>query len=122
MSEAIIPIKVYGREGPNPPKIAMIFAQLQIPHEIIEVAREDVKKPAYVALNPNGKTPYMEDPNTGVKIWESGAIIEYLVHQYDKAKLLSFQADTPEYWQAKQWLFFQVSGQGKCFENLHNFN
>lgn len=34
---------------------------------------------------------------------------------YDKEKTISFAAGTPEYFHAKQWLYFQMSGQGPDF-------
>ena len=55
------------------------------------------------------------DPNNGdFVLWESGAIIDYLVDTYDKEHKLA-PADAKERYQAKQWLFFQVSGQGPYF-------
>ncbi|KAK5940904.1 glutathione S- transferase, nitrogen catabolite repression regulator [Knufia obscura] len=115
MSANIKPIKVYGQHGPNPPKVAMIVKELDIPHEIVPIPISDVKKPEYVAVNPNGRVPAIEDPNFNITIWESGAIIDYLLERYDTEHRLSFPAGTPEYYLAKQWLYFQVSGQGPYF-------
>jgi glutathione S-transferase len=47
--------------------------------------------------------------------WESGAIIEYIIEKYDKDHKFSFKAGTDEAYYAKQWLFFQVSGQGPYY-------
>lgn len=58
--------------------------------------------------------PAIEDPNTGIVLWESGAIIEYLIDQYDTSAELTFTS-SPEKYHAKQWLFFQMSGQGPYF-------
>ena len=58
--------------------------------------------------------PAIDDPNTGIKIWESGAIIEYLIAQYDTSNKLSYK-DTKEKWATVQWLHFQTSGQGPYF-------
>ena len=101
-----------GQTGPNPPKVAIIAAELGIDVDIINWPISDVKKPEYVALNPNGRLPYIEDPNTGVKLWESGAIIEYLIEKYDPEHKLSFKACSNECYLTKQWLFFQTTGQG----------
>jgi glutathione S-transferase len=60
--------------------------------------------------------PAIQDPNNGdFVLWESGAIIEYLVETYDKESKLSFPAGSPESYLTKQWLYFQVSGQGPYF-------
>lgn len=58
--------------------------------------------------------PAIEDPNTGITIWESGAIIEYLVDEYDTTEKISYKSK-PEKYYLKQWLHFQVSGQGPYF-------
>jgi glutathione S-transferase len=103
----IQPIKVYGKGGPNPPKIAIICRELNIPHEIVAQTFPSLKEPEYLAINPNGRMPAIKDPNTGLTLWESGAIIEYLIEKYDKDLKISFAPGTTEYYLAKQWLFFQ---------------
>ena len=45
---------------------------------------------------------------------QSGAIIEYLIETYDKDNTLSFPSG-PEKYFTKQYLFYQVSGQGPYF-------
>lgn len=44
---------------------------------------DDIKKKPFTDINPNGRVPAIEDPNTGLTLWESGAIYQYLVEQYD---------------------------------------
>ncbi|KAK9323845.1 glutathione S-transferase Ure2-like protein [Lipomyces orientalis] len=75
----------------------------------------DVKKPDYLAINPNGRLPAIYDPNTDLTLWESGAIIEYLIERYDVTHNLSFASGTAESYHAKQWLFFQTTGQGPYY-------
>lgn len=111
-SDQIKPITIYGQGGPNPPKVAMVAEELGLPYTIIATPFSDVKKPEYLAINPNGRLPSIHDPNTNLTLWESGAIIEYFIETYDKEHKLSFTPGTPEYFHAKQWLYFQVSGQG----------
>ena len=109
------PITVWGQGGPNPPKVAIVLEELGLPHEVIPIPLSDVKKPDYVAINPNGRIPAIHDPNTDLTLWESGAIIEYLIERYDTKHKLSFPPETSESYQAKQWLYFQVSGQGPYY-------
>ncbi|KAG9228904.1 glutathione S-transferase Ure2-like protein [Amylocarpus encephaloides] len=115
MSSQLKPIKLWGAGGANPPKVAIILEELDLPFEVIPVAIADVKKPEYVAVNPNGRLPSLVDPNFDITIWESGAIIEYLIERYDKENKISFAPGTKESYHAKQWLFYQVSGQGPYF-------
>lgn len=110
------PIEVWGKGGPNPPKVAMVLRELGIPHEIIPISFSEVKEPNYVAINPNGRLPLIQDPNTGITLWESGAIVLNLIDRYDSAEhKLSFPRETPEWHHAQQWLFFQTSGQGPYY-------
>ncbi|KAK0644249.1 glutathione S-transferase [Cercophora newfieldiana] len=109
------PIKLWGKGGPNPPKVQILLEELGLPYEAIDVPWEDIKKPAYLAINPNGRLPSIQDPNTDITLWESGAIILYLIERYDKDHKFSFPAGTPEAYHAQQWLFFQTTGQGPYY-------
>jgi glutathione S-transferase len=110
------PITLWGHDsGPNPWKVAMILDELNVPYELKLIQFPDMKKEPYESINPNGRVPAIEDPNTGITLWESGAIIEYLVETYDKQHSISFAPGTKEYYEAKQWLYYQVSGQGPYF-------
>ncbi|OAA50912.1 glutathione S-transferase [Beauveria brongniartii RCEF 3172] len=64
-----------------------------------------VKSPPFTDLCVNGRVPALEDPNTGIALWESGAILEYPVETYDTSspqqQRLSFPRGTPEYFLAK---------------------
>lgn len=115
MSSQVKPIKIWGSGGPNPLKVLIILEELDLPHEIQDIPFTDVKKPEYTAINPNGRVPSIQDPNTNITLWESGAIIEYLVEKYDTKHKISFPTGSDDSYLAKQWLIFQVSGQGPYF-------
>lgn len=118
MADQLKPIKVWGAGGPNVPKIHIFLEELGLPYEIIPTALSEVKNPEYVAINPNGRIPAILDPNTGITVWESGAIVEYLIELYDKERRLSFAPGTAEYFHTKQWLFFQTTGQAPYYGQL----
>lgn len=101
--------------GPNPPKVAIILKELDLPHEIIPTPHSELKLPPYLKISPNGRLPAITDPNTGITLWETGAIVEYLVEKYDTDHKISFAPGTKESWEAKQWLYFQASGQGPYY-------
>ncbi|KAH8735990.1 glutathione S-transferase [Ilyonectria robusta] len=109
----IKPITIYVHaKGPNPKKVIIIFEELGVPYTAIPI--ENPKDESFTKINPNGRLPAIEDPNTGLTLWESGAIIEYLIETYDKEHKLTFTS-APEKWQLKQYLHFQMSGQGPYF-------
>jgi glutathione S-transferase len=92
------PITLYSHHrGPNPWKVAIIFEELNISYKTRHIDFSDVKKDPYLKLNPNGRLPTIDDPNTGLQIWESGAIVEYLIETYDKDHHLSYST-FPEQW------------------------
>jgi glutathione S-transferase len=99
----------------------MICEELGIPYEVVDMDFSDLKKPDFLAINPNGRMPAIQDPNTSLTLWESGAIIEYLVEKYDTAHNLSFAQGTNEAQLARQWLYFQVSGQGPYYGQAYWF-
>lgn len=101
--------------SPNPWKVLMILEELKVPYETKPVDISDLKKEPYESVNPNGRVPALKDPNTGITIWESGAIVEYLVDTYDKQHTISFPPGSKEYYESKQWLSYQISGQGPYF-------
>lgn len=48
----------------------MLLEELKLPYDLQLVEFSDVKQPQYLELNPNGRLPTMEDPNTGITLWE----------------------------------------------------
>lgn len=108
-------IKVLGVHGPNAGKVIVLCEELGIPYETEIIPLNDVKNPKYVAINPNGRLPSIQDPNTDLTLWESGAIIEYLTDTYDKAHKLTFEPGTAAAYHARQWLFYQTTGQGPYY-------
>lgn len=115
MPSELKPILVYGRGGPNPPKVAMVLEELDLPYEFSTISMADVKGPEYTKVNPNGRIPALHDPNTGLTIWESGAIVLYLIDRYDTENKISFPRGSNEAYLAQQWLIYQVSGQGPYY-------
>ncbi|KAI8630543.1 glutathione S-transferase [Xylariaceae sp. FL1651] len=109
------PITVWGHTiGPNPLKVRMVLEELEIPFNFRLTEFHEMKAEPYLKLNPNGRVPAIEDPNTGLTLWESGPIVEYLVEQYDKDHKISYDTFTEKY-QIKQWIGYQISGQGPYY-------
>lgn len=53
----------------------------------------------------------IHDPNTNLTLWESGAIVTYLIETYDKSHSLTY-TDAANKWHLSQWEHFQASGHG----------
>jgi glutathione S-transferase len=78
-------------------------------------AREDVggpfgknRDPAYLALNPNGLIPTIDDD--GFILWESNAIIRYLAAKHGRAGL--WPADSKVRADADRWMDWQLTTAG----------
>ncbi|TGO13576.1 hypothetical protein BTUL_0067g00180 [Botrytis tulipae] len=109
------PITLYSHiTGSNPWKVAIILEELKIPYTTEYLETTDLKKLPFESLNPNDRVPAITDPNTSLTPWESGAIIEYLIDTYDHSALLSYPT-FPKRYHVKQWLHFQISGQGPYY-------
>jgi glutathione S-transferase len=79
----------------------MILEELNVPYTYKMIELLDMKKEAYELINPNGRVSAIKDPNIGITLWESGAIIKYLVEIYNKQRNISFITGLKEYYEAK---------------------
>lgn len=103
------------RYGPNPWKVAIILQELNLSYHTVFVALDEVKLPAYTAICPNGRLPALIDhANNDLVVWESGAMIMYVVGKYDLLETVGFK-DFDENAKAVQWLMFQMSGRLALF-------
>ncbi|KAI4152903.1 MAG: hypothetical protein LQ340_002631 [Diploschistes diacapsis] len=112
--------------GPNPSKVTIILEELGLPYQTSKEDYAKLKQPPFTDINPNGRLPGefsetfsynsypLTDPNTGITLWESNAIISYLVDEYDKDHKISY-ASSPERHLLQQYSYFQASGQGPYF-------
>ena len=53
----------------------------------------------------------VDHDNNDFTIWESGAMVQYIVDRYDKDRKISYEPGTDEYYTQLQWIAFQISGQ-----------
>ncbi|KZT58758.1 glutathione S-transferase [Calocera cornea HHB12733] len=105
------------RGGLNGWKVACLLSELGLAYESIylDFSKQEQKSPEYLKLNPNGRIPAIIDHlNNDLVLWESNAILLYLVDTYDKEHKFSAATDTDKAFQ-NQWLSFQGSGQGVYF-------
>ena len=56
----------------------------------------------------------IKDPNHDLTLWETGAIIQYLIEHYDTKKKLTYSS-LRERALINQYIMFQMSGQGPYF-------
>jgi GSH-dependent disulfide-bond oxidoreductase len=102
-------IKLYFAPAPNPLKVALLLEELGLPYEVVPV---DTRKgeqftPAFRAINPNSKTPALEDGD--VQVFDSNAILLYLSEKTGRF----LPTNTPAArGQLLSWLMFVATGIG----------
>jgi glutathione S-transferase len=83
--------------------------------EKLDLTKNTQKEPWFLEINPNGRIPAITDSFTDgkqINVFESGAIMEYLVEQYDKNHLISYPKGSRESYEVRNWLFFVNAGLG----------
>ncbi|VVT45601.1 uncharacterized protein SAPINGB_P000809 [Magnusiomyces paraingens] len=110
-------ITLYSLGTSNGVKISIALSLLNLPYtlHIIDISKNIQKEPWFVEINPNGRIPAILDIDESgnvTNVWESAAILLYLVDKYDKKHKISFPRGSPEYLESLEWLIFQVAGVG----------
>ncbi|KAI0761930.1 glutathione S-transferase C-terminal-like protein [Trametes elegans] len=109
--------------GPNGWKVDMVFEELGLSRRTVylDLTKDEQHSPEHLKYNPNGRIPTLIDHRNGdFAVWESDAILAYLVEKYDVEHKISF-GDLERKAQILQWLFFQASGQGPYFGQAAHF-
>lgn len=67
--------------------IYQAILELGVPSSDVQVETltfADLKSPQHLKRNPMGSSPTLTDPDAGIAIWESGAVLTFLLSQYDR--------------------------------------
>jgi glutathione S-transferase len=113
-------MKLYSMHNSNNcRRVNATIQHLGLSVEIVEPPMGDLKKPDYLALNPNGKVPTLVDGD--LKLWESRAIMQYLASTKPGNSL--WPSDPKRQADIARWQFWEASHLSKgtgafAFENL----
>jgi GST-like protein len=102
-------LKFYFNASPNPAKVGLFLEEAGLDYEAvpIDAGRGEQFAPEYLAINPNGKVPAIDDD--GVIVFDSNAILLYLAEKTGKF----LPADTPaDRGRLLSWLMFVATGVG----------
>jgi glutathione S-transferase len=93
--------------SPNCQKVLAVARELDIRLDRVnvDIFKGEAKTPAYLAKNPNGRVPLLEDD--GLLLSESNAILTYLASQRPSPSLLP--AAPRERAEVDRWLFWQTA-------------
>ena len=112
-------IYLYTYGTPNGRKISIMLEEIGIAYNThkIDIAKGEQFSEEFLALNPNGKIPAIVDRETGISVFESGAILIYLAEK--TGKLLPTEPSAR--FDVLQWLMWQMGGFGPMFGQLSHF-
>ncbi|MGV2481339.1 UNVERIFIED_CONTAM: glutathione S-transferase N-terminal domain-containing protein, partial [Salmonella enterica subsp. enterica serovar Weltevreden] len=74
-------LRIWGRlSSINVRKVLCTLQELGLPAQRTDAGGQFglVREPHYLALNPNGLVPLIEDEDAGAVLWESNTIVRYL--------------------------------------------
>ncbi|MFE3970285.1 glutathione S-transferase [Stenotrophomonas sp. LMG 10879] len=110
-------LKIWGRRNSsNVRKVLWCAEEIGLPYESIEVggSHGGTQSPEYVAMNPNGLVPVIEDH--GLPLWESNTIVRYLSARYSLGTL--YAEDAMERAQAEKWMDWSTSRMAPLYSEL----
>ncbi len=113
-------IKFYYSPAPNPVKVALYLEETGLPYELmpVDTRKGEQHAPAYLAINPNAKTPALVDGD--ITVFDSNAILLYLAEKTGQF----LPENTPaQRAQMHSWLMFVATGigpySGQCVHFKH---
>jgi glutathione S-transferase len=110
-------LTVYGRRSSlNVQKVLWAVAELRLAHRHVDAggAAGGLDTPEFLAMNPNGRVPVIDD--AGVTVWESQAIVRYLAAKYGSGTL--WCEDPAERSLADRWMDWAQATWQPDFMNL----
>lgn len=112
-------IDLYTFGTPNGHKASIMLEEVELPYTVhkIDITKNEQFSPEYLAINPNSKIPAIVDQDTGMTVFESGAILIYLAEKVGKLLPQEQQAR----FQVLSWLMLQMGSIGPMFGQLNHF-
>lgn len=103
-------LKIWGRANSiNVQKVLWIADEIGIPYTRVDIGGPfgGNREPAYLAMNPNGLVPTIEDD--GLVLWESNSITRYLAASRNSPLI---PADPKARAEAEHWMDWQLTSLG----------
>ncbi|MEE8427556.1 MAG: glutathione binding-like protein [Woeseiaceae bacterium] len=112
-------IDLYYWPTPNGHKISIMLEECGLAYNTIpvDIGRGDQFKPDFLRISPNNRMPAIVDQDTGISVFEGGAILIYLAEK--SGQLLP--TDQAARFEVLQWLFWQAGGLGPMAGQLSHF-
>lgn len=105
------PLQLYSLGTPNGVKVTILLEELlalgkdaEYDAFLINITEGEQFSSGFVALNPNSKIPALLDTKTGIRVFESGAILLYLAEKFDAFIPKDLRGRT----ECQSWLMWQM--------------
>ena len=105
------PLQLYSLGTPNGVKVTILLEELlalgkdaEYDAFLINITEGKQFSSGFVALNPNSKIPALLDTETGIRVFESGAILLYLAEKFDAFIPKDLRGRT----ECQSWLMWQM--------------
>lgn len=112
-------IDFYYWPTPNGHKISIMLEECGLEYRVreVDIGAGDQFAPEFLAISPNNRIPAIVDTDTGVSVFEGGAILVYLAEKVGRF----LPTDTTQRFEVLQWLFWQAGGLGPMAGQLSHF-
>lgn len=112
-------IELYYWPTPNGHKISIMLEECGLDYEVrpVDIGAGDQFAPEFLRISPNNRMPAIVDTDTGISVFEGGAILIYLA---EKSGML-LPEEPAERFEVLQWLFWQTGGLGPMAGQLSHF-
>ena len=112
-------IDFYYWPTPNGWKVGIMLEECGLAYNVIPVniGRGDQFRADFLKISPNNRMPAIVDHETGLSIFESGAILTYLAEKTGRFS----PRELAERYEVQQWLYWQVGNLGPAAGQLSHF-
>ncbi|HKQ95009.1 MAG TPA: glutathione S-transferase N-terminal domain-containing protein [Aestuariivirgaceae bacterium] len=110
---------LYTWSTPNGRKISIALEEMELPYTVhtVNIDTGEQFLPAFTKISPNQKIPAIVDRETGLSVFESGAILMYLGDKHGKL----FPSEGEPRLRAIEWMMWQMSAIGPFLGRAHFF-
>jgi GSH-dependent disulfide-bond oxidoreductase len=112
-------IELYTWTTPNGRKISIMLEECGLPYAVhpVNIREGEQFRPEFVAICPNSKIPAIVDRDSGLSLFESGAILIYLAEKTGRF----LPAKNPARAKTIEWLMWQMANVGPMLGQANHF-
>lgn len=112
-------IELYYWPTPNGKKISIMLEECGLVYDVqpVDIGAGDQFKPEFLAISPNNRVPAIVDTDTGISVFEGGAILMYLAELAGEF----LPEEKRARYEVLQWLFWQAGGLGPMAGQISHF-